>query len=116
MTRPPKRPIDSRGSRKERPELEGAGSDERGDPDVPRVVPPSESANGGIDYDDRGHASWKWNADVDASDDPDAQTFNYLKALETDLEIEQSQQVRVLDQSTKTGINPYDTACSKKPK
>ena len=110
MKRPPQRPIISKET------LVEADGDMRDNTDVPRVVPPSESANGGIDHDERGHASWKWKAEVDASADPNAQTFNYLKALDTDLEIEQSQKVRVLDQSTKMGINPYDTARSKKPK
>jgi len=84
--------------------------------DVPRVVPASESAIGGIAHDERGHACWKWKAEVAASADPNAETFNYLKALDTTLEIEQSQKVRVLDASPKMGINPYDTARSKKPK
>lgn len=110
MTRPPRRPIIFQETR----ELEDG--DMRDNTDVPRVVPPSESENGGIDHDERGHACWKWKADFDATADPNAQTFNYLKALDADLEIEQSQKVRVLDQSTKTGINPYDTARSKKPK
>ena len=85
-------------------------------PPLPRVVPASESATGGIDHDERGHARWKWKADVAASADSNAETFDYLKALDANLQIEQSQKVRVLEESTKTGMNPYDTARSKKVK
>ena len=108
MTRPPQRPVSSDESGKKTRESEGAVSDGRDNTDVPRVVPVSKSAIGGIEHDEEGHARWKWNADTATSDDPNAQTFSYLKALDTNLEIEQSQKVPVLD--------PYNTARSKKPK
>ena len=82
----------------------------------PHVVPASESEIGGVEHDERGHARWTWNADLAASADPTAETFNYLKALDTDLEIANSQKVRVLQESMKTGMNPYDTGRLKKPK
>ena len=58
--------------------------------DRPRVVPSSESAIGGVDHDERGRARWKWKADLIAPVDPNAQTYDYLKALDTSLEIERT--------------------------
>ena len=82
----------------------------------PHVVPPSESEIGGVEHDEHGHARWRWKADLAESADPTAETFNYLKALDTDLEIANSQKVRVLQESMKRGMNPYDTGRLKKPK
>src|ERR687897_816671 len=102
MTRPPKNssfsPADS-----EEDTLEFKGLPN----DAPRVIPASESEIGGIAHDERGHAHWKWKTDVAVSADPTAETFNFLKALDTDLEIERSQKLRALEESMKTGLNPY---------
>ena len=84
--------------------------------DAPRVIRASESKIGGIEHDERGHARWKWKTDVATSSDPTAETFNFLRALDTALEIERSQKLRALEESIKTGLNPYDTARVKKPK
>ena len=91
-------------------------SDNRAGTDVPHVVPASESEIGGIEHDERGHARWKWKTDVAASADPTAETFNFLKALDTALEVDRSQKLRTLKESMKTGLNPYDTGRVEKPK
>ena len=118
MTGPPKHPPSSRKEADEDTlEFEGVPGDNSDAVDRPHVVPASESAIGGIDHDERGQARWKWKADVSASADPNAETFNYLKALDTNLEIERSQRVRAfIEHSKETGINPYNTARTKKPK
>jgi hypothetical protein len=113
MPRPPKPSSSVKNPAEDTVASEGLPRDNA---DRPHVVPASESDTGAIAHDERGHARWKWKTDLAASTDPTAETFNYLKALDTDLEIEQSQKVRVLKESTKTGINPYDTARVKKPK
>jgi len=117
MKRPPKKPPSAvNRSDEDTLEFEGIPGGKRRDTGAHRVVPPSESEIGGVEHDERGHARWTWKADLASSADPTAETFNYLKSLETDLEIERSQQVRALEQSTKTGMNPYDTGRLKKPK
>ena len=96
------------------PEFDVVASNKRAGTNVPRVVPASKSKTGGIEHDERGHARWKWNADLAASTDPAAETFNYLKALDADLQIDRRRKVRAREQSmTKPGINPYDTARAK---
>jgi hypothetical protein len=112
VTRPPK----SASSKSPAKDTLGLKEPRRDNTDRPHVVPTSESETGAIDHDERGHARWKWKSELAASADPTAETFNYLKALDTSLEIERSQKVRVLEESMKTGLDPYDTARVKKLK
>jgi len=116
MTRPPKHASFPDRLPEDTLEFQGLPGDKRNHTDRPHLVPASESEIGGIDHDERGHARWTWKAQIAASADPTAETFDYLKALDVDLKIERRQQGRVPEQSTKTGINPYDTARSKKLK
>ena len=111
MTPTQKNPLSSR-TESEEDTLEFTGLPD----DAPRAIPASESEIGGIAHDERGHARWKWKTDVAASADPSAENFNFLNALDTELEIERSQKLRALEESMKTGLNPYDTARLRKPK
>jgi hypothetical protein len=118
MTRRPKYPFSGEEAKSDEDtvELETMRAAAPSPPGGPRVVPVNENEVGIIAHDERGRASWQWKAEVAESADPNAETFNYLTALDSELEIEQSRRTRVLEISMKAGLNPYDTARLNKPK
>jgi hypothetical protein len=79
-----------------------------------RVVVASESTIGCVEHDERGQARWKFKVDSVPSADPTAETFNYLKALDAELELEHGQTIPTIERSKLPGFNPYDTAPVKK--
>jgi hypothetical protein len=99
----------------ETPEFDGTQTMQLDDTYRFRVVAASESAIGSVDHDDRGQARWKFKADT-APSDPTAETFDYLKALDANLEIERSQTIPALAPPKAPGSDPYDSSPPAKDK
>jgi hypothetical protein len=75
-----------------------------------RVVVASESTIGSVEHDERGQARWKFKVDSVPSADPTAETYNYLKALDAQLELEDGHTAPTLERLKLPGFDPYDTS------
>lgn len=83
------------------PDADGADSEDS------MIVAMSE--RGRIDHDDRGQAQWKWATETLAPADPNDETFDYLKAIDAELELEQTSRGTAMEQSDPAGgYNPYE--------
>ena len=70
----------------------------------------SMSERGHVAHDDRGQAQWKWASETQTPSDPNADTFDFLKAIDAwELAIEHSQKVKTLEEPPLPGggYNPY---------
>ena len=96
-------------------ELDGTHADPLDDTYRFRLVAGSENLTGGIGFDERGRAQWKWVTDLGGIDD--SGTFEQLKALENPaLSLEEAPAPTAPEPVSKTGYNPYATGVLEKPK
>ncbi len=96
-------------------ELDGTHTDQLDDTYQFRLVADSENLTGGIGFDERGRAQWKWVTDL--GDIDDSGTFEQLKALENPaLSLEEAPAPRAPEPASKTGYDPYATGVFEKPK
>jgi hypothetical protein len=96
-------------------EFDGTHTDQLVDTYRFRLVASSEYLNGGVGFDDRGQAQWKWITEVGSIDD--SGTFDQLKALENpELSLEEPEAPPAPEPSRETGYNPYATGVFQKPK
>jgi hypothetical protein len=82
------------------------------------IVSANENSSGGVDFDDLGHARWKWSTEASAASPPDVErTFDLLKALDNDtIELAERKQAESQPKAAKkTGYNPYDTGSDDSP-
>lgn len=85
-------------------------SDDNGDPEPNRIVAAGEHSSGVISYDDLGQPRWTWVTELGETRDT-GDTFNYLKALDTDvLSIADDPGASSRAVRKEAGYNPYDTA------
>ena len=103
-------------SDKEILEFDGTPTDQLVDTHRFRLLASSENLNGGVGFDDRGQAQWKWVTDL--GDIDDSGTFEQLRALENPaLSLEEEVEVQPEPEpSRETGYNPYATGTFEKPK
>ena len=113
MPRPPE--SEDYASEEEALEFEGTHADQLVDTYRFRLVASRENLNGGVGFDDRGQAQWKWITEV--GDIDDSGTFDQLKALENpELSLEEPEAPPAPEPSRETGSNPYATGVFQKPK
>ncbi len=112
------RPPDSEDptSEEEALEFDGTHTDQLDDTYRLRVVAASESANGAVAFDDRGHAQWKWITELGASGTDASGTFDQLKALEAPKLRLKDDTPPAPEPTAKTGYDPYATGVFPKPK
>jgi hypothetical protein len=82
-----------------------------------RLLASNDNLNGGVGFDDRGQAQWKWVTDV--GDIDDSGTFEQLRALDNpalSLEEEVEAPPPEPEPSREAGYNPYSTGVFEKPK
>ncbi len=76
------------------------------------IVSANESSSGGVDFDELGHARWKWSTEASVAAPADIErTFDLLKALDNEtIELQEVKQPGAPAAPKKqTGYNPYDT-------
>ena len=96
-------------------EFDGTHTDQLVETHRFRLVASSEYLNGGVGFDDRGQAQWKWITEVGSIDD--SGTFDQLRALENpELSLEEPEAPAAPEPSRKTGYDPYSTGVFEKPK
>lgn len=103
----------------EEPALEFDGADTQPIEDTSRfrVVTASESDNGTVGFDDRGHALWKWRTELPATAVEGTGTFDQLKALDNPaLSLEGDAGAAKPEPARKVGYDPYATGVFEKPK
>jgi hypothetical protein len=78
-----------------------------------RIIAAGDNSVGGIDFDDLGHARWKWVTEGDTGTDPGDDTFDYLKALDNSSLTIAGEPGATAEKPTAgsagDGYNPYDT-------
>lgn len=96
-------------------EFDGTDTDQLDDTYRFRLVASSENLTGGIGFDERGRAQWKWVTELGGIDD--SGTFEQLKALENPaLSLEETPAPTPPQPASKTGYDPYATGVFEKPK
>jgi hypothetical protein len=100
----------------ELPEFDGTHTDQLDDTYRLRVVVSSESANGGVDFDDRGQAKWKWITELGPASSDATGTFDQIKALDNPALSLEGEKPPAPEPPRKTGYDPYATGVGEKPK
>ena len=98
-------------------ELDGTHTDQLIDTYRFRLIASNENLNGGVGFDDRGQAQWKWVTEV--GDIDDSGTFEQLRALDNpalSLEEEVVAPSPEPEPSREAGYDPYATGVVAKPK
>jgi hypothetical protein len=95
-------------------DFDGTHTDQLDDTYRLRVVTASESDAGGVSFDDRGQAQWKWNTELGRTNDASG-TFDLLRALENPA-ITLDGKAPEPEPPNKTGYDPYATGVFGKPK
>ena len=112
LQRPPHREDPSE---EEGLEFDGTHTDQLVDTYRFRLVASSEYLNGGVGFDDRGQAQWKWITEV--GDIDDSGTFDQLKALENpELSLEEPEAPRHRNHQEKRATTPTPPAFSRNRK